>query len=256
MNMQKCKAQSIIPHRSYRRLKINKAYFITEVAFYVLFSVGAVYLYIIYLFNQYVCYFKNILHDVHVDVSTAAVDIAGFPVMLLDSAFAHSQPLTLFFVLVGMIVLFFVLKMQRVIPYNIAMWINFFLLMFMVILLYFLFWGDRFPYSFVSYFELYLTALIGMMLFSFIITGLAIALTPAPYWMKLTTFFIMVFYYIGYSLVRYGLTVLLTSQVSIVMAPIMFFTLYFDFIFFISIYSYFLYRSALLFKKKDTSWKW
>ena len=254
--MQTCKAQSIIPHRSYRRLEINKAYFFIEVALYALFSIGITYFYITYIFNHYAFYFKNILQEAHVDVSMVAVDSGGFPVMLLDTAFVHSQPLILFFALVGMIVLFFILKMQRTIPYNIAMWINFFLMIFMVILLYFLFWGNHFPYSYVSFFELYLTAQIGLMLFSFIITGLAIALTPAPYWMKMITFFLMVFYYIGYSLVRYSLAVLLTSQVSIVMAPIMFFTLYFDFIFFVSVYSYFLYISAVLFQKKDTEWKW
>jgi hypothetical protein len=184
------------------------------------------------------------------------VDIFGFPITLIDLPFVHTQPLYLFFILIGLVVLFYVLLKQKVIPYNIAMWINFFILVFIIFVLYFIFLGQHFPYSFIEYFELYNTAHIGLMLFSFLITVMAFVLTPSTHSMKITAFIVMVVYYIGYSLARYALTVLLASQLSIVTAPIMFFTLYSDFIFFVALYSYLLYRSAISMQQKDTEWKW
>ena len=254
--MQKCKAQNIIPHRSYRRLKIHKLHFFSELLVYFLFSAVAVYLYAEYLINTFSLYFKNVLLEANIDAATMVVDIFGFPVTLLKLSFVHTQPIYLFFILAGMVILFYILRIQRVIPYNIAMWLNFFILIFIVFLLYFIFLGGQFPYSFIEYFELYTTAHIGLMFFSLVVTASAVALTPAAYWMKGMTLVLLVGYYMFYSLVRYALVVLLTSQLSIVMAPIMFFTLYLDFIFFVSAYGYFLYKSAVLFQKKDEEWSW
>jgi len=254
--MQKCEAEKIIPHRSYRRLKINKLHFMIEVFFYLVVSLASTYFYIGYLLNEFNDYFTKTLQAAGIEISEVTDRVYGFPIRLVDLSFAHTPPIYFLFMLIGMTVLFFILKKQKLIPYNIAMWINFFMLIAMLFVLYFLFFGESFPYSFSTYLELFVTAHIGLMLFSFIITGLAIALTPAPYWMKGVTMIGMICYYLFYSLFRFGMVVLLVSQVSIVMAPIMFFILYFDFIFFVSVYSYFLYKSAVLFQKKDTAWKW
>ena len=255
--MRECKAEQIVPHRSYRRLRINKPLFVAELLAYFLVSAGAVYLYGEKYLNLFTQYFKKTLLQAGItDIGSVQVDIFGFDITLLGLPFKHTQPLFLFFILVGMLALFFILRYQKIIAYNIAMWINFFLLVFMVFLLYFIFLPAHFPYTFFDYFDLYLTAQIGMMLFSFLILGVAIALTPAPVWLKAVTFLVSVPYYIVYSLLRYALTILLVSQFSIVFAPIMFFTLYLDFVFFVAVYSYFLYKSAVLFGKKETVWKW
>jgi len=254
--MAECKTQSIVPHRSYRKLKVNKPLFMTEILLYMLFSLAAVYFYVTYLFNGFTNYFYERLKDANIDASLSVVNIYGFDLKMIDLPFIHTQPFLLFLILVAMILLFFILKKQRILPYNIAMWLNFFVLIFIVFVLYFIFAAESFPYSFIQYFELYHTAHIGLMLFSFFITILAVVLTPATYGMKAVTVVVMVVYYMVYSLIRYAFTVLLASQVSIVMAPIMFFTLYLDFIFFVSIYSYFLYKSAVRFQRKDQEWKW
>ncbi|HIQ27083.1 MAG TPA: hypothetical protein EYH42_01110 [Sulfurovum sp.] len=254
--MSKCKTQFIIPHRSYRRLRAAKIPLIIESVIYLFLSVAAVYVYLSYIFNTFSNYLHTSLAEANIPAGMQTVEIFGFGISLVDLPFMHTQPLSLFFILLGILILFYVLKKQSIIPYNIAMWLNFFILMFSVFILYFIFLGQYFPYDFVGYFELYHTAHIGLMLFSLMIMSLAFVLTPSSHIWNFTAFFGMLVYYFIYSLVRYAFTVLLLAKVSIVFAPIMFFTMYLDFIFFVSVYSYFLYKSAEKLRGEESEWKW
>lgn len=225
--------------------------------FFTVFALWVVYMYMTEWLNTFSLYFADLLNEVSVTATTKTEMLYNhFPTVLIDLSFVHIQPLYLYFFLLVSVVLFYLLKHQKVIVYNVAMWINFFVLMLIVFLIYFIFIGDSFPYTFSDYTELYLTALTGFMLFSFLISFFAIALIPGIPFFKIAAIVGMTFYYVIYSLVRYALTILLASQVSILFAPVMFFTLFFDFIFFISVYSYVLYKSAKREQEKELEWKW
>ena len=226
-------------------------------ALYATFAVWVVYMYTTEWLNAFSLYFTDLLNEASITATTKIDMIYNhFPIVLIDLSFVHMQPLYLYFFLMVSIVLFYLLKHQKVIVYNVAMWMNFFVLMLIVFLIYFIFMGDSFPYTFSDYVELYLTALIGFMLFSFLITFSAIALIPGFPLFKIFAIVGMAFYYIIYTFARYALTILLASQVSVLFAPVMFFTLFFDFIFFVSVYSYILYKSAKREKEKELEWRW
>jgi len=254
--MADCQMQVIVPHRSYRKLKMHKGKFFLEIFIYTLISLSAVYLYITYLLPGFIHYFHTVLEHRGIVSTITAVDIFGWKVELLNLSFAHTQPLILLFILVALVLLFLVLIKQKTLPLNVVMWINFYILLFISFVLYFIFFAKYFPYTFVEFFELFTTAHIGFMFFSFLLTSAAIALTPIGVSYKLMAVVVMVLYYTLFSVIRYGLGVLLVSQLSIVWAPIVFFTFYLDFFFFVALYSYFLYRSSLMFHRKDTVWKW
>lgn len=254
--MTECKMQLIVPHRSYRKLRIHKGILFLEIFLYAVISFLAVYLYTTYLLDSFVYYFHEVLGGAGITSTITAIDIFGWKVELIDLSFAHTQPLILLFGLIGLVLFFLLLIKQKIIPLNVVMWINFYNLLFISFILYFIFFAKYFPYTFIEFFELFTTAHIGFMLFSFILTSAAISLTPATLIYKLLAYAAMVIYYLLFSLVRYGLSILLVSQVSIVWAPIVFFTFYLDFFFFVALYSYFLYRSSLTFQRKDTVWIW
>jgi len=252
-----CKAERILPHRSYRKLHRAKGGFFVEIVLYAVFAVWVVYMYLTQWLNTFSLYFAHLLNEVSVTATTKIDTIYDrFPIVLIDLSFVHMQPLYLYLFLMASVLLFYLLKHQKLIVYNVAMWMNFFVLMLIVFLIYFIFMGDTFPYTFADYVELYITALVGFMLFSFLITFSAIALIPGLPLFKIFAIVSMAFYYIIYTFARYALTILLSSQISILFAPVMFFTLFFDFIFFVSIYSYVLYKSAKRKKEKEFEWRW
>jgi len=254
--MSACTPIYIPPHRSYRKIHANKLKLFFEMIVLFLVSLTVEYIFLKYLFNDFILFFQKVLHTVQIDTVLKNVEIFGFDIHLLELSFMHTQPMVLFLLLITMIISVFIFMKQRFIPYNVIMWINFFLIIFIIFILYFIFLGQYFPYSFLEYFELYMTAHIGFVFFIFLITLLSIVLVPNTFVNKFIAFAMIVIYYLAFSLVRYALTLLLVSEVSIVFAPILFFTLYLDFLFFVSAYSYFLYKSAIRYQKLENKWAW
>lgn len=118
------------------------------------------------------------------------------------------------------------------------------MLLLSVFILYFMFFSANYPYSAEKYFDLYLHAYIGFMLMCFITLSFILTLTPETFMKKLLILMSSIGYYFLYSFVRFACTVLLVSQVSVVFSPFMYFTIFYDFILIIYIYTVTLYQDT------------
>lgn len=244
------------PHRSYRKLKTNKAYAVFESTIMLSILALFMYLFLFYFFPYFLSEFYLQLQNYGIFPKLASVDIFSITFQVLDLPYSYLQPITKYIWLILLVISYFGLLKQKFIPYNVVMWLNFFIILTAIFVLYFIFFTKYYPYNMVTFLELYLHATFGFIFFSALIMLAVFVLTPINIISKTIIFTFSIVYFMLYSTIRFALLVLYTSQVSVIFAPLMFFTLYLDFFFFISIYTY-----ALAIKSKSTNrmeklWIW
>lgn len=126
--------------------------------------------------------------------------------------------------------------------------------------LYFLFWGAYFPYTLSEYSDLYMKQQIGIWLLFMLVCGMAFGLTVHSGAQKYLAFFATMLYSFVFGCVRYvGFLFLLYKASSLYMAAL-FFSLgpFFDFLYLVCVYSYFIKRLILRYKarEKEVNWQW
>lgn len=238
---------SMYEHRAYRRVDFSERFAFFELLVMLLVSLGSIYLYVKYFFNEFIKYFYATLEKVGAVPDLKSLDIYTFSLHYFDVGFKYTPVDTMSYLFVGLFIFSIILFKQRIIALNVVFWIMFFLLLMMIFLGYFIFFGDAYAYNSEKYFNLYLTGYVGFMCISFVLLSFLFAYSPYSLGVKLVILLGSISYYFIYSFVRFALTVLLVSQVSVVFSPFMYFTIFYDFIFIIAIYSYFLYFES----KKD-----
>jgi len=254
--MKKCDIIKIVPHRSYRRLNIDKRLMLIEGFVLMLFILGIMYIFITSQFNMFIEFFYNQLQANSISSILTSVDIFGVDIKVVDMKFAYLQPLTNYIWALVLLLLYVITIKHKIFPYNVSMWFNFFIVLMLIFVTYFIFFSKYFPYTLVEFSELYITAVLGFIFFCSVIMMIILLMVPFQFLIKLLIFGMTLVYFMLFSLIRFGLTVLLVSQVSVVFAPMMFFTLYLDFFFFISVYSYILYWKSIRMKRMEVPWKW
>ncbi|MEG0107626.1 MAG: hypothetical protein RR705_02075 [Lachnospiraceae bacterium] len=125
---------------------------------------------------------------------------------------------------------------------------------------YFLFWGKYFPYTLSDYSDLYMKQQIGIWLAFMLVAGMATGLTVHSGLKKHITFLAILFYSFVFGCIRYvGFLFLLYQASSLYMASL-FFVLgpFFDFLYLVCIYSYFIKRVILRYETRKTgvNWQW
>jgi len=232
---------SMYEHRAYRRADFSGRFAFFELLVMLLVSFGSIYLYIKYFFNEFIGYFYSILEKAGVVSNLKSLDLYTFSLNYIDVDFKYTPIDTMIYLFIGLFIFSILLFKQRVVALNVVFWMMFFILMFMIFLGYFIFFGNAYAYNSEKYFNLYLTAYIGFMFISFVLLSFLFAYSPYSLGAKVIVLLGSIAYYFLYSFVRFALTVLLVSEVSVVFSPFMYFTIFYDFIFIIAIYSYFLY---------------
>jgi len=226
-------------HRSYRTVARKGFPFWVDMIILSLISLVSLYAYGTIFHNEFVTFLQS-----GIPVEMIGFKVYTFDMLAFDVPFLYTQTMLLFIGLVGIVVVMIVLFYQRVIPLNVVFWIEFLLALMAIFVLYFIFFSRYFPYSAEKYFNLYLYAYVGFMLMCFIVLSFSLALTPESFAKKLSVLLMVIAYYFIYSFVRFALTVLLVSQVSVVFAPLMYFTIFYDFILIIYVYSFMLYKDT------------
>jgi len=207
-------------------------------------SIVSIYLYLAFFYNQFIEYFYQILLQNDIKEGLVSLDIYYYDLMVLDVPFVYNATMTLFIVLIGLVLGIWILLKQKVIPLNVVFWIAFLMLLMSIFILYFIFFSAYYPYDAEKYFGLYLHAYIGFMFMCFVVLSFLLALTPEHFMRKLIILVSTIGYYFLYSFVRFACTVLLVSQVSVVFSPFMYFTIFYDFILIIYVYTVILYKDT------------
>ena len=231
-------------HRSYRTLVRKGFPFWIDMIILSSISLVSLYAYGTIFYNDVVTFLHQIFLQSGMDVEMIGLKIYTFDMLAFDVPFLYTQPMLLFIALVGIVTVMIVLFYQRVIPLNVVFWIEFLLVLMGIFILYFIFFSRYFPYSAEKYFNLYLYAYVGFMLMCFLVLSFSLALTPESFGKKLSVLLMVIAYYFIYSFVRFAMTVLLVSQVSVVFAPLMYFTIFYDFILIIYVYTFMLYKET------------
>ncbi len=246
----------IILHRSYRRLELNRPLLITESLLLVLLLGTLMFIYLYYVFPYFISLFYTQLQHCSIDVNLVSSDIYGISFILLDLSYAELPTRSKIIIFAILIMIYILLFKQKFIPYNIVMWLNFFILLFAIFVLYFIFFSANYPYTLLDFQKLYLFASFGFIFFSGIVIIIVFTITPIHYLLKITIFILTMLYFMIFSIIRFALLILLSTQLSVIFTPVMFFTLYLDFFFFVSIYSYVLYLGSKKMKHKGHLWTW
>ena len=233
-----------LQHRSYRTIVRKGFPFWVESMILLFVSMISIYLYVAFLYNQFIEYFYQILLQNGIQERLISLNVYYSELMIIDIPFVYSETMTLVIGLIGLVLGIIILLKQKVIPLNVVFWIAFLMLFMMVFILYFIFFGENYPYSTEKYFNLYLHAYIGFMFMCFVALSFILALTPEYFMRKLTILLGTIGYYFLYSFVRFACTVLLVSQVSVVFSPFMYFTIFYDFIIIIYIYTAIIYEDT------------
>ena len=233
-----------IQHRAYRIIERKGLSFWMESIILVLISIVSIYLYLTFFYNQFIEYFNQILIENGIKDGLVSLKIYNHDLWIVNVSFLESNPSILWIGVIVLVLGIFILFKQKIIPLNVVFWIAFLMVLMSIFILYFIFFGNSFPYNVEKYFDLYLHAYIGFMSMCFIALSLILALTPETFVKKVIIFVATVGYYFLYSFVRLACTVLLISQVSIVFSPFMYFTIFYDFILIIYIYTITLYRDT------------
>jgi hypothetical protein len=195
-------------------------------------------------------FFNDLLLNAGINDVLIGLKIYGHTLFLPSFSFMFNDTVSLVLALAVLIVFGFVLIRQKKIALNIVFWILFLVLWSMAFIIYFVVNAENFPYDFQKYFYLYLHAYIGFMFMSFIVMSLILALTPDMTVKKIAVLIGVIGYYFLYSFVRLAMALLLVSQVSVVFAPLLYFTIFYDFIVVIYFYTNVLYRSVQKFDKE------
>ncbi len=232
-------------HRSYRTISKDGLPVWVDLAIFVLVSVGSIYFYITLIHHNAMMMIHEVFTASGLHIEMIDLDIYTFSMSAFDISFHYNSQITLFYVLLLTVGLMLFLVYQTKIPLNLVFWIDFLLLLTAIFLVYFIFWPTYFPYNAKKYFELYLHAYVGFMLMSFIVFSFSLALTPEKLGKKLFILSGVIAYYFVYSFVRLAATLLLVSQVSVVFVPLMYFTIFYDFILIIYIYTFVLYKNTI-----------
>jgi len=233
-----------LQHRSYRTIVKKGLSFWVESIILILVSIASIYLYLTSFYNQFIEYFYQILLQNGIDEGLTSLTIYYHSLQVVDVPFLYNTSKALFIGLVSLIVGIFILLKQKIIPLNVVFWISFLMLLLSIFILYFMFFSTSYPYSAEKYFDLYLHAYIGFMLMCFVALSFILTLTPETFMKKLVILISTIGYYFLYSFVRFACTVLLVSQVSVVFSPFMYFTIFYDFILIIYIYTVTLYQDT------------
>ena len=237
-------------HRSYRKVIRNGLPFRIEFLLLSAISIGSIYFYVTVLYNQFMVFFNNLLLSANINEALIGLKIYGYTLFLPSLSFIFNDTVSLVLASAFLIVFGFALIKQKKIALNIVFWIVFLVLWSVVFIVYFIVNAENFPYDFQKYFHLYLHAYIGFMFMSFIVMSLILALTPDMTLKKIAVLIGVIGYYFLYSFVRLAMALLLVSQVSVVFAPLLYFTIFYDFIVVIYFYTNVLYRSAQKFDKR------
>ncbi|MEG0962105.1 MAG: hypothetical protein RR139_00450 [Lachnospiraceae bacterium] len=125
---------------------------------------------------------------------------------------------------------------------------------------YFLFWGTNFPYTLSDYSDLYMKQQIGIWLLFMLVSGMATGLTVNSGFKKHLAFLATMIYSFVFGCIRYvGFLFLLYKASSLYMAAL-FFVLgpFFDFLYLVCIYSYFIKRVIIGYgeREKGVDWQW
>ncbi|MBT8343582.1 MAG: hypothetical protein HKP62_09105 [Sulfurovum sp.] len=234
----------ILQHRSYRTIIREGLPFWAESIVLLCISIISIYLYIAFFYNQFIEYFYQILLQNEITEGLISLNIYYHNLLVVDVPFLYNSPITLWIVLIGLVLGIFILIKQKMIPLNVVFWIAFLMLLMSIFIVYFIFFSASYPYSAEKYFDLYLHAYIGFMLMCFVALSFILALTPGSFMRKLIILLSSIGYYFLYSFVRLACTVLLVSQVSVAFSPLMYFTIFYDFILIIYIYTIILYEDT------------
>lgn len=234
----------VLQHRSYRTIVRKGLSFWVESIILVLVSIVSIYLYLAFFYNQFIEYFYQILLQNDIKEGIITLNIYYHNLMVVDVPFVYNTSMTLLMGLVGLVLGIFILFKQKVIPLNVVFWIAFLMLLMSIFIFYFIFFSFSYPYSAVKYFDLYLHAYIGFMLMCFVVLSFILALTPETFMKKFIILVSSIGYYFLYSFVRLACTVLLVSQVSVAFSAFMYFTIFYDFILIIYIYTIILYKDT------------
>jgi hypothetical protein len=233
-----------LQHRSYRTMVRKGLSFWVESLILALTSILSIYLYLAFFYNQFIEYFNQILLQSGIKEGMISLSIYYHDLLVVDVPFVYNTSTTLFIGLAGLLIGVFILLKQKVIPLNVVFWIVFLMSLMSIFILYFIFFSTSYPYSAEKYFDLYLHAYIGFMLMCFVALSFILALTPETFMRKFIILLSAIGYYFLYSFVRFACTVLLVSQVSVVFSPFMYFTIFYDFILIIYIYTIILYQDT------------
>ncbi|MEG0019553.1 MAG: hypothetical protein RR728_03310, partial [Oscillospiraceae bacterium] len=126
--------------------------------------------------------------------------------------------------------------------------------------IYFLFWGRYFPYTLSEYSDLYMKQQISIWLTFMVITGMATGLTVNSGIKKYLAFIATMAYSFVFGCVRYvGFLFLLNRASSLYMAALFFsFGPFFDFLYLVFIYSYFIKRLIIHYeaREREVNWQW
>jgi len=234
----------VLQHRSYRTIVRKGLSFWIESIILVLVSIIGIYLYLRFFYNQFIDYFYQLLLHNGITEGLISLNIYYHDLMVVDVPFMYNTSTTLLIGLAGLVFVIFILLKQKTIPLNVVFWISFLMLLMSIFIVYFIFFSGSYPYSAVKYFDLYLHAYIGFMVMCFVALSFILALTPETFIRKIIILISSIGYYFLYSFVRFACTVLLVSQVSVVFSPFMYFTIFYDFILIIYIYTIILYKDT------------
>ena len=234
----------VLQHRSYRTIERKGLSFWLESLILILISIISLYIYLAFFYNQFLEYFYQILLQNGINAGLISLNIYFHDLLVVDVPFVYNTSTTLWIGLVGLALGIFILLKQKTIPLNVVFWLAFLMLLMSIFILYFIFFSANYPYSVEKYFNLHLHAYIGFMFMCFFTLSFILALTPGTFVRKLFLLVGTVGYYFLYSFVRFACTVLLVSQVSVVFSPFMYFTIFYDFILIIYIYTITLYEDT------------
>jgi len=231
-------------HRSYKTIARKGFPFWIDMIILSLISLMSLYAYGTIFYNEVVTFLHQIFLQSGMNVEMINLKIYTFDMLAFDVPFLYTQPMLFFTGLVAIIAVMIVLFYQRAIPLNIVFWIEFLFALMAIFILYFIFFSHYFPYSAEKYFNLYLYAYIGFMLMCFFVLSFSLALTPESFTKKLLVLLTVIGYYFIFSFARLAMTVLLVSQVSVAFAPLMYFTIFYDFILIVYAYTYMFYKET------------
>jgi len=228
-------------HRSYRIIARKGLPFWVESILFIMISIVSIYLYLAFFYNQFITYFYDVLVQNNLKEGILSLDVYFFNLMAIDVPFLYNSKETLIVVLLVLLASILILSKQKVIPLNVVFWISFLLLLMIIFVLYFIFFSPYYPYSAEKYFSLYLYAYIGFMFMCFVVLSIILAITPEHFIRKMMVLLFSIGYYFLHSFIRFAMTVLLVSQVSVAFSPLMYFTIFYDFILVIYVYTIMLY---------------
>lgn len=233
-----------LQHRSYRVFSRKGLSFWTESLILLFISIVSIYLYLTFFHNQFMEYFHKVLLQNGVDNGLISLNVYSFDALITNIPFSYSSLTSLLIVLIGLIFGVVILFKQKTIPLNVVFWIVLLIVLMSVFIMYFIFFSTHYPYSSEKYFDIYLHSYIGFMFMCFIALSFILALTPETLTKKIFILSVSIVYYFLFSFIRLACTILLVSQVSVVFSPFMYFTIFYDFILVVYIYTVMVYRNA------------